>query len=306
MILQRPVIFFISQTGSEVLTLLKNNPTVCDAIVCHENSRLNIVPELVLKTAIHKISLPNKPTVEDYYRILSNYSNPIVCLSGFLRIIPAEICSEYECYNIHPALITRFPELKGLDKQKDVVNNSLRYPLIGCVIHKVIPELDSGAVLVEEIAENPDKEELVYATLKKLGIKCWERFFESLTISVRPTKGCKAPSTSIIDIVEKKYPETCNEFKRLQQADYLLFCQKQSDYGPGNISLGSPLEQEEDRRISQSSIIFRCFDKIQRLINLVVKNPKTTPTNEPIEDAYADLTNYGIIARIVRNKKWGK
>lgn len=109
-----------------------------------------------------------------------------------------------------------------------------------------------------------------------------------------------------IDEIETKFPETTKEFRRLQYEDYKIFCKKQKDYGPGNISLGSTLELEEDRRVSQSSIIFRCFDKIQRLMNLVVKQSQTSPANEPIEDAYADLSNYGLIARVVRNKRWNK
>ena len=39
------------------------------------------------------------------------------------------------------------------------------------------------------------------------------------------------------DYIERSYPETIKEFKRLQKEQYELFCKKQMDYGPSNISL---------------------------------------------------------------------
>ena len=46
-------------------------------------------------------------------------------------------------------------------------------------------------------------------------------------------------------------------------------------------------------------------DKIQRLMNLVVKHNRDAQ-NEPVMDAFKDLSVYGIIAQIVDNGKWGK
>jgi len=106
--------------------------------------------------------------------------------------------------------------------------------------------------------------------------------------------------------VEARYPETCKEYKRLQQEEYAVFCRKQHDYGSGNISLGSSLTTEEDIYASLCSIIFRQFDKVQRLLNLIVKRPGTSPANEPVEDAFGDLACYSKIAMIVKAGKWGK
>ena len=46
--------------------------------------------------------------------------------------------------------------------------------------------------------------------------------------------------------MEKEWPEMTNEFKRLQREQYELFCRKQHDYGPGNISVGTMLQTDED------------------------------------------------------------
>ncbi len=110
---------------------------------------------------------------------------------------------------------------------------------------------------------------------------------------------------SAIAYIEKHYPETANEFKRLQAEQYDLFCKKQMDYGPSNIAMGTSLDTSEEKRLSKIGLIVRINDKIQRLINLVVKNNREAQ-NEPTIDAFKDLACYGIIAQIVDAGKWGK
>ena len=105
--------------------------------------------------------------------------------------------------------------------------------------------------------------------------------------------------------IEKLYPETAKEFKKIQKDQYLLFCQKQMDYGPSNIAMGTELKTDEEKRLSKVGLIVRINDKVQRLINLVVRNNRKSQ-NEPTIDAFKDLSCYGIIAQIVENGKWGK
>ena len=108
-----------------------------------------------------------------------------------------------------------------------------------------------------------------------------------------------------VEFIEAQYPETAHEFQRLQDEQYALFCRKQMDYGPSNISMGTSLDTDEEKRLSKIGLIVRINDKIQRLINLVVKNNREAQ-NEPTIDAFKDLACYGIIAQIVQNGKWGK
>jgi hypothetical protein len=110
----------------------------------------------------------------------------------------------------------------------------------------------------------------------------------------------------VIKIVESTYPETCEEFKKIQKEQYETFCKKQFDYGPHNISLGSDLQKKEDIIASISAIVVRLNDKIQRLINLVVCKKTFKSANEPIFDAFSDTSVYCIIAEIVKRKKWCK
>ena len=120
-----------------------------------------------------------------------------------------------------------------------------------------------------------------------------------------PYKEVKTGYTTAMDFIEEAYPETAREFKRLQKEQYKLFCKKQMDYGPSNISMGTSLTTNDEKRLSLVGLIVRINDKVQRLLNLMVKNNRKAQ-NEPTEDAFKDLACYGIIAQIVQNGKWGK
>jgi hypothetical protein len=110
---------------------------------------------------------------------------------------------------------------------------------------------------------------------------------------------------NVVELIEEQYPQTCDEFKRLQKEQYETFCKKQYDYGQHNITLGMDMDDPDNRHMSVTAIIIRINDKVQRLFNLVVRR-KAKAQNEPIEDAFKDISVYSIIAQIVSNGKWGK
>ena len=109
----------------------------------------------------------------------------------------------------------------------------------------------------------------------------------------------------IISKIEKEWPEMTKEFQAIQQEQYRLFCIKQNDYGTGNIAMGTMLDTPDNIRLALTGLIVRMNDKINRLLNLVVKN-KENPENEPIRDSFMDLSVYGIMSQIVDKGKWGK
>ena len=110
----------------------------------------------------------------------------------------------------------------------------------------------------------------------------------------------------IIKDFEATYPELGEEFKKIQQEQYEMFAQKMLDYGTGNISLGSTLEDPEDVNLSLTGIWFRLNDKINRLKNLLKRNGKNYVQGEGMVDSFIDIANYGIIAMIVMRGKWEK
>ena len=124
------------------------------------------------------------------------------------------------------------------------------------------------------------------------------------TIKDSPT-GVDSPGT-IIELMEKEWPEMTKEFRRLQVQQYELFLHKQHDYGPGNISVGTQLITKEEVHLSLTGLWFRMNDKIQRLKNLLMSGKQNAVEGETVEDAYLDVSNYGIMATIVGRDKWGK
>jgi len=124
---------------------------------------------------------------------------------------------------------------------------------------------------------------------------------------IKDTKNLNSEKVSdVITKMEKEWPQMTTEFRKLQREQYELFLHKQHDYGPGNISVGTQLQTEEEIHLSLTGLWFRMNDKIQRLKTLLMGNKQNAVDGEPMEDAYLDVSNYGIMATIVKNGKWGK
>ncbi len=105
---------------------------------------------------------------------------------------------------------------------------------------------------------------------------------------------------------EQEYPELSQAFKQIQQEQYETFGKKMLSYGLHNISVGTNLETEQEKSLSLTGIWFRVNDKIQRLKQMVLLKKDNPLDNEPIEDAYMDLSVYGIISLLVKSGKWKK
>ena len=111
---------------------------------------------------------------------------------------------------------------------------------------------------------------------------------------------------TVVEKMEREWPEMTKEFKKIQQEQYELFLHKQHDYGPGNISVGTQLQTPEEIKLSLTGLWFRMNDKLQRMKTLLLNDRESAVKDEPLEDAYLDVSNYGIMATIVGRDKWGK
>lgn len=109
----------------------------------------------------------------------------------------------------------------------------------------------------------------------------------------------------VVREIEDRYPTMAEEFKRIQREQYVLFCRKQKNYGPDNISLGTSLEREQDRLLSLQGLFFRLNDKINRYKQMIMFGSQDA-VGESLEDTFKDISVYGIIAQLVQNGKWGK
>lgn len=106
------------------------------------------------------------------------------------------------------------------------------------------------------------------------------------------------------EFVTRRFPIMAEAFKEIQEQQWLTFCRKQMDYGPYNISAGTNLRNEEEVEFALKGLWFRVNDKISRLKTLLMSGRRAQ--NEPMIDAWADLSIYGIIAQMVSNRRWGE
>ena len=107
-----------------------------------------------------------------------------------------------------------------------------------------------------------------------------------------------------ISFIMEKYPETAKMFQDIQFSQWDLFCKKQKDYGPKNISVGTNLETDEEVKLALTGLWFRMNDKMQRFQQIVMNNQE--PENESLMDTFMDIANYALIAQLVKEKVWGK
>ncbi len=106
-----------------------------------------------------------------------------------------------------------------------------------------------------------------------------------------------------IEWCEKTHNELCVEYKKIMMEQYILFCKKHRNYGCGNINVGTNLDTDNDVKLALTGLWFRMNDKIQRLKQLVILG-EPDAVGEAIDDTFQDLSIYGIIAQIVKKKKF--
>jgi len=114
-----------------------------------------------------------------------------------------------------------------------------------------------------------------------------------------------APDMDVVQWTLKHYPKMSKEFLKIQQEQFQIFCEKNYDYGVDNISMGTQMKTDEDKKLSLTALVIRLNDKMSRLLNLIIKKNKKNK-NEPIEDSFMDMSIYSIISLIVQRDKWGK
>jgi methionyl-tRNA formyltransferase len=173
---KRPWLTFFSQTGSEIADLSEKLGRWPSRIITNERpEHLRTIDPRIVDNGY--ITLPNKPTIENYYSVLDYYKDAIVTLHGWLRIFPAELCGQFETYNGHPGLITEYPELKGKDPQVRAFEG--KYEVAGTVIHKVTAGVDEGEVILEERFNTFGLDlDGLFLTLRDRSLYMWTDFLE--------------------------------------------------------------------------------------------------------------------------------
>jgi folate-dependent phosphoribosylglycinamide formyltransferase PurN len=169
-------IALFSQTGSEIVALSKALNRSPDFVITNANLD-NIDSRVDIN---FRVNNKEAKTLDILENIDFNVDETLITLNGWLRIVPPDKCSKYNIYNGHPGLITKYPELKGKDPQQRAWENIGSYSKIGSVVHKVVPEVDAGEVIVEKSVSTRDVYNLnkTYDMLRNTSFTAWYSFLK--------------------------------------------------------------------------------------------------------------------------------
>ena len=113
-------------------------------------------------------------------------NDSLITLNGYMGILPAHVLKNLKSrgcrvYNIHPAPIQLYPELRGKDPQERMYEGIQKreYNYIGVVIHEVDEGVDTGKIVhrVLQMADHGMTKDELYERLRELGTQAWESFF---------------------------------------------------------------------------------------------------------------------------------
>ncbi|XP_050311309.1 trifunctional purine biosynthetic protein adenosine-3 isoform X2 [Anthonomus grandis grandis] len=112
-------------------------------------------------------------------KALTDAAVDIVCLAGFMRILTVEFCEKWRgrLVNVHPALL---PLFKGTHAQRQALEAGVR--VSGCTVHFVEPDVDAGAIIVQETVpiEVYDTEETLTERIKLAEHKAYPKALKLL------------------------------------------------------------------------------------------------------------------------------
>ena len=143
-------IAMFSHTGNEIFRISKKLKRFPDRVITNQAPG-NICKQLASHPMLEILYCASKPESPEYERMFSR-GLPVITLHGWMRIIPGEVCDHNNIINLHPGLITKYPELKGKDPQ--IKAWEANHPYVGCVLHKCIGEVDSGDIIDKKWSHN--------------------------------------------------------------------------------------------------------------------------------------------------------
>lgn len=120
-------------------------------------------------------------------------------------------------------------------------------------------------------------------------------------MSDREIMNAKNPP-SAREILKEEYPTIYNAYQEIVEEQFELFAKKHLDYGMHNVSAGTNLENSDEVEFAMTGLWYRLSDKINRWKNMIISGRKAQ--NESLIDTFQDVTNYGIIAQLVKRGLW--
>ena len=128
---------------AKVVAVISDNPSA----YALERAQSNGIPTDVLDPG----DFPGRREFDRELQIsIDDFKPDLVVLAGFMRILTAQLVNHYDgrLMNIHPSLL---PKHKGLNTHERALQAKDQYH--GATVHFVIPELDSGPIIIQKSIE---------------------------------------------------------------------------------------------------------------------------------------------------------
>jgi phosphoribosylglycinamide formyltransferase-1 len=168
---KKRVAILISGRGSNMVALIeaakdKDFPAEIALVVSNEPAAQGL--ERARAAGIATVVVDHRPHGKDraaFERALQAAIEPhridLICLAGFMRLLTPWFINQWQgrLINIHPALL---PAFKGLDTHARALAAGAKQH--GATVHFVVPEMDSGPVILQEaVPVLPDDTEATLA-----------------------------------------------------------------------------------------------------------------------------------------------
>lgn len=113
--------------------------------------------------------------------LLKEHNVDLVLLIGFMRILSAEFCREWQdrLLNVHPSLLPKYAGGMDTNVHKDVLKNGETET--GCTIHFVTDEVDGGPILIQKKC-NVEPDETIETLKTKVQKLEGEAFVEAIQL----------------------------------------------------------------------------------------------------------------------------
>ena len=151
--LKHNIAVFISGRGSNLKSIIKyslkqNSYYIVKEVISNKKRAKGLIIAKKKNINNHFINFTkSKQLGNKVLSILKKNNIKLVCLAGFMKILPSYFIKSYngKIINIHPSLL---PKYKGLDTHKRVIANKEKYT--GCTVHHVNVYLDSGRIILQK------------------------------------------------------------------------------------------------------------------------------------------------------------
>lgn len=129
------------QIDAEVAVVISDNP----GAYALERARKHGIEALHIPPGERPATL--EPERErEYIETLRRYNVDLVCLAGFMRVVPPKMVEAFRwrMINIHPSLL---PSFRGLEAQRQAWEYGVK--IAGCTVHFVDEGVDTGPIILQ-------------------------------------------------------------------------------------------------------------------------------------------------------------